>query len=139
MALKRLGAKTTKYFWLWPNPMFLNERVIESKIYSGLVAKIRRVSLGQRLRFLADNAGDLGQLNFLAASTGDEVAHSRMSAELKVCRSLLRLCIVEIDGQPQDAADIADWLIDSAPQDLCMEMIQLATDEFLLSGERAKK
>jgi hypothetical protein len=119
--------------------MFLNERAIESKIYSGLVAKIRRVSLGQRLRFLADNAGDLGQLNFLAASTGDEVAHSRMSAELKVCRSLLRLCVVEIEGQPQDAADIADWLIDSAPQDLCMEMIQLATDEFLLSGERAKK
>jgi hypothetical protein len=139
VALKRLGAKTTKYFWLWPNLMFLNERAIESKIYSGLVAKIRRVSLGQRLRFLADNAGDLGQLNFLAASTGDEVAHSRMSAELKVCRSLLRLCVVEIEGQPQDAADIADWLIDSAPQDLCMEMIQLATDEFLLSGERAKK
>lgn len=138
MVLRVLGAKTTKSSWRWVNLMFIYEKTIESKLYDGLFVKLRRVSLGQRLKFLAEHSAELAQLNFIAASINDGMTESRILAEVKVCKDLLSLCVVDLSGAPQGGEEIAAWLIDSAPQDLCMELIRFVLDEFLLSGERSK-
>jgi hypothetical protein len=127
-----------KCSWRWLKIMFIDEKTVNSQLYPGVVFKLKRVSLGQRLRFLSDHSADLGQLNFMAASVNESMTESRMTVELEICKSLLKLCVLGVGEGLQGNESIEAWLIESAPQDLCMELIRLVLDEFLLSSDRAK-
>jgi hypothetical protein len=124
----------------------IREREFESEAFPGVRFAVRRVSLAERLQFLAAQHDTLQKLKFLAAGGG--AAEERLTAaklESGLSRSILQLSLAWLSGAdgslglPNPPASIASWLVDSAPAALCVEILNHACAEIALSADSRKK
>jgi len=105
--------------------------------------QVRRISLSQRLRFLADNHDLMQTLKFLAAgqnsSSQERIESVRLELELSL--KLLTQCLVSIDSEngliPVGETQI-QWLLNDAPTELCVEVLACISEEISLSEQRRK-
>lgn len=116
----------------------ISEKSIPLKSSEGCAVTLRRISLGQRLKFMQEHSKTIGRINFLSASSDTNQAEERLPLELEVCKGVLRECVIGLTHHPNGEEKIEEWLINRAPQSLCIEVLSLALDEFVLSDERAK-
>lgn len=116
----------------------ISEKSASLKSAEGCSVTLRRISLGQRLKFMQEHSKTLGRIHFLSASSDASQIEERLPLELEVCKGVIRACVIGLTHHPNGQEKLEDWLINSAPQSLCIEVLRLALDEFVLSDERSK-
>lgn len=119
------------------------DRCHEATSLPGFRFQIRRISLAQRLRFLAANHDIMQRLKFLGAAVEKSAAQQAEIAglELDLSRALLQECLVSLgEGDQTNVADpeAFEWLLNSAPAGLCVEVLSCISDEISLSEQRRK-
>jgi hypothetical protein len=124
--------------------MHLNyEREFDSASMPGFRFTVKRLALSQRILFLADNHDLMQRVKFLSAAPhpDTEARLSLVDLELELSRRLLEKCLVairkDVDFKPASSDDIA-WLLNTAPTELCVEVLSRVSDELSLSGQRRK-
>jgi hypothetical protein len=106
-----------------------------------LLVYIRRISMARRLRFLAQNHDLMRTVNFPRHGEAAGLIHAqeRAEAEIELSRRILSEMVDRIDGAAARAEAIADWLIQEAPQTLCVEILERAGEAMILGEESRKK
>ncbi|WP_031498578.1 hypothetical protein [Bryobacter aggregatus] len=119
------------------------EKNIASAAMPGIAFQIRRISLAQRLRFLAENYGLMQRLKFLNAGVGQEPQERSAAAELEIdlSRRLLEAALISTTEagctRPADES-LIQWLLEEAPTELSVEVLAHIGDEMVLSDPRRK-
>lgn len=119
------------------------ERRHESSFIPGFRYEIRRISLAERLNFLAVNHELLKKLKFQGAAPEltDAQRVELGEMELEMSRRLLELCLVSTGEGAATMAASAEriaWLLHEAPAGLCVEVLARISDEISLSEQRRK-
>ena len=114
-------------------------RAIASSVSDGVVYRIRRMSFGRRMQFVAA-VRELGRkLEFLVA--GETLSDKLEAAEVTaaVHRVYLEWGLVSVEGLQIDGnpCDVATF-IDSGPEDLCQEALDVIRQECELSEQERK-
>ncbi|MFN9299275.1 MAG: hypothetical protein ACK6DZ_16405 [Acidobacteriota bacterium] len=121
----------------------LLESSYPSAAHPGLMIRVRRISLSQRLAFLAANHELMSRIRFLAASPepNPQTLAAMASLELDLSHAVLDLGLIALETADPDsgipARDI-DWILQQAPSSLCLEELARASDEIALSETRRK-
>src|SRR5436190_3004463 len=102
------------------------ERNYLSQAMPGLQFRVKRISLAERMRFLADNHGLMQKLKFLSAGKDNDPREriSMAEHELELSRRLLDACLVgifEYNGEKLTQHDTVAWLLQKAPTEFCVE------------------
>jgi hypothetical protein len=119
------------------------DQTFEASSLTGFRFRVKRISLAQRLRFLAGNHDLMQRLKFFAAAIekSDPQRVEIANLELELSRILLQECLISLgDGdqqQPVDAERI-DWVLTRAPAALCVEVLARISEEISLSETRRK-
>ncbi len=119
------------------------ERDFTSATTPGFRFQVRRISLAQRIRFLAENHDLMQRVRFLTAAikSDPEERSSLADLELELSRRLLEQCLCAVSMgdafEPADASRI-NWLLNQAPTELCIEVLTRVSDEISLSGQIRK-
>lgn len=122
---------------------FKYEREFDSATTPGFRFIVRRLALSHRILFLAGNHDLMQRVKFLGAASnpGIEERLLLVDLELELSRRLLEKCLIAIsagvDFKPASSDDIA-WLLNRAPTELCVEVLNKVSDEISLSGQRRK-
>lgn len=119
------------------------ERDFTSATTPGFRFQVRRISMSQRIRFLADNHDLMQRVKFLTAGikSDPEERSALADLELELSRRLLEQCLCATSTDDAfEAADSnrIDWLLNQAPTELCVEVLTRVSDEISLSGQRRK-
>jgi hypothetical protein len=121
----------------------LLESTHPSTAHPGLTIRVRRISLAQRLAFLAANHELMSRIRFLAASPepNSQSLSTIASLEMELSRAVLDLGLIALEtADPQSgipSRDI-DWILNQAPSNLCLEILARASDEIALNETRRK-
>ncbi len=119
------------------------ERRQQSNSVAGFQFVVRRISLAERMRFLASNHDLMQKLKFLGAAP-DKTESQRLELaelELQLSRRMLELALAEAGIAPNLVAtdcDQIDWLLHAAPAGLCVEALAVISEEISLSETRRK-
>lgn len=121
----------------------LLESRFPSTAHPGLLIRVRRISLAQRLTFLAANHHLMSRLRFLAAAPApDSEALSELARlELDLSRAVLELGLIALESPDPESGipsrDV-DWILEQAPTQLCLEVLTRVSDEITLNDSRRK-
>lgn len=119
------------------------EREFDSASTPGFRFIVKRLSLSQRIVFLAENHELMQRVKFLSAASNPGTQERLLLAELELELShrLLQKCLIAIstgvDFKPAGTDEI-EWLLRTAPTELCVEVLTSVSDEISLSGQRRK-
>ena len=119
------------------------ERDFDSASTPGFRFIVKRLSLSDRIRFLADNHELMQRVKFHSAASSPDTEARLLLAdlELELSRRLLEKCLMAIstgvDFKPAHS-EVIDWLLRTAPTELCVEVLSRVSDEISLSGQRRK-
>ncbi len=118
----------------------LTEIEFSSQAIPEAVVRLRRISLSQRLRFLAANFDLLRQMRIRAAqgSAAPEVRLAQAESEIELSRRILDETVVAVEGAGAPKTNLAAWLVREAPNEFCVEILRRAGDEMIL-GESKRK
>jgi hypothetical protein len=121
----------------------LLETTHPSAAHPGLNIRVRRISLSQRLAFLAANHELMSRIRFLAASPepDPQTLATVASLELELSRAVLDLGLIALETSDPDSGIPArniDWILHQAPSSLCLEVLARASDEIALNETRRK-
>lgn len=119
------------------------EREFDSASTPGFRFIVKRLSLSQRMVFLAENHELMQRVKFLSAASSPDTQERLLLAELELELShrLLQKCLIamgtSVDFKPAGIDEI-EWLLRMAPTELCVEVLTSVSDEISLSGQRRK-
>lgn len=109
------------------------------KSYPELAVYLRRISMARRLRFLAVNHELMRVVHFPRGAQEVYSPRQRAEAEIELSRRILAETLIRVDGVEAPEAGWADWLVQDAPQPLCLEVLERAGEAMILGEEQRKK
>ncbi|GAB4406332.1 MAG: hypothetical protein OHK0021_17910 [Bryobacter sp.] len=120
---------------------FLTECVFRPDAAPEVEVHLRRISLGQRLRFLANNFEQLQRLKLAQANAnnGQSCANDLAELELNVGKQILAATVLEVVGLGEEVVDWPSWLLEDAPSALGLEVLRRAGEEIFLGEDKRKK
>lgn len=119
----------------------LTEVEFQSQHFPEAAFRLRRISLAQRLRFIAANFELMRQMRFRDAqgSASAEAKVAQAEAEIELSRRILDATLVGIRGIETPPENLAEWLLREAPNELCVEVLRHAGEEMILGETKRKK
>lgn len=109
------------------------------KSFPEIAVFLRRISLARRLRFLAVNHELMRVVHFPRGAQAPYGPAQRAEAEIELSRRILVETLIRIEGADVLNADWANWLVQEAPQQLCLEVLERAGEAMILGEEQRKK
>lgn len=107
--------------------------------YPDLLFVLRRLSMSRRLRFLAVNHELMRVVHFPRGAQDVYSPAERAEAEIELSRRILAESLVRVDGALAPEGGWANWLVQEAPQQLCLDVLQRAGEAMILSEVQRKK
>jgi hypothetical protein len=109
------------------------------KDFPELCVVLRRISMARRLRFLAVNHELMRVVHFPRGAQGPYSAAQRAEAEIELSRRILNETLIRVEGVETPTRGWAEWLVQDAPQKLCLEVLERAGEAMILGEEQRKK
>jgi hypothetical protein len=120
---------------------FLTEVEFQSSRFPEVKIHLRRISLARRLRFLAKNFELMRLLKMRESQPGPDAQETQnfAEAEIELSRRILAETVQGLEGVSLAGQDPIDWLLQTAPNELCVEVLQRAGEEMILGESLRKK